>query len=98
MGGIDSARLREACAVADVHPLLCAVAHRTGDLALLRPEFAPAQDQLLVAGRGLGPEAEEAARALASAALAAHLDSGRPDHELTDEERRRLFGFLVGAG
>jgi 4-hydroxyacetophenone monooxygenase len=98
MGGDDDAVLLAACAAADVHPLLCAVAHRTGDLSLLREEFAPDQNQLLVPGRGLGPDEESAARALAGAAFADHLAAGRPDHALTAEERRRIFGFLVGDG
>src|SRR3984957_21003108 len=85
----DTARLQAACAAADVHPLLCAVAHRTGDLSLLREEFAPDQQQLLVPGRGLGPDEEAAARKLAATALTEHLASGRPDHELAPEERRR---------
>ncbi len=97
-GPDDAARVQAACAAADVHPLLCAVAHRTGDLSLLREEFEPDQQQLLVPGRGLGPEQESSARALAAAALTRHLASGRPDHDLAPEERRRIFGFLVGAG
>jgi 4-hydroxyacetophenone monooxygenase len=97
MGGDDDAVLQAACAAADVHPLLCAVAHRTGDMSLLREEFAPDQNQLLVPGRGLGPEEEASARAAAAAALSAHLAAGRADHGLTPEERRRMFGFLVGA-
>ncbi|HEX4434792.1 MAG TPA: NAD(P)/FAD-dependent oxidoreductase [Acidimicrobiales bacterium] len=95
--GVDEAVLQAACAAADVHPLLCAVAHRTGDLSLLREAFAPDQDQLLVPGRGLGPEEEAAARAAAAAALSDHLAAGRPDHALTADERRRIYGFLVGA-
>ncbi len=100
MGGNtpDDGHLQAACAAADVHQLLCAVAHRTGDLSLLREEFAPDQSQLLVPGCGLGPEESSAARALAAAALADHLASGQPDHQLTSEERRRIFGFLVGSG
>jgi len=98
MGGDKAALVEAACAAADVHPLLCAVAHRTGDLSLLREEFAPDQGQLLVPGCGLGPEAMSEARALAVAALSDHLGSGRPDHPLTPEERRRIFGFLVGSG
>ena len=100
MGGdaVEAAEVAAACAAADVHPLLCAVAHRTGDLSLLREEFAPDQDQLLVPGCGLGPEEMSEARALAVAALSDHLASGRPDHQLTPEERRRIFGFLVGSG
>ena len=93
----DAARVRAACAAADVHPLLCAVAHRTGDLSLLREGYEPDQEQLLVPGRGLGPDEEAAARADAAAALSEHLASGRPDHDLTPAERRRIFGFLVGA-
>ena len=41
MGGDEAALVAPACAAADVHPLLCAVAHRTGELSLLREEFAP---------------------------------------------------------
>src|SRR5580692_11944085 len=91
-------QLQAACAAADVHPLLCAVAHLTGDLSLLREEFAPDQGQLLVPGCGLDPEAVAEARALAAGALADHLAAGRPDHQVTPGERRRIFGFLVGAG
>ncbi len=92
----DAARLRTAVAAADVHPLLCAVAHRTGDLSLLREDFAPDQEQLLVPGRGLALEQEAEARALAGAALSAHLAAGRPDHTLAPDGWRRIFGFLVG--
>ena len=35
---------------------------------------------------------------LPSRRLSEHLASGRPDHRLTPEERRRIFGFLVGSG
>jgi 4-hydroxyacetophenone monooxygenase len=97
-GPVEEEVLRGACAAADVHPLLCAVAHRTGDLSLLREEFTPDQSQLLVPGCGLGPEQMAAARSLAAAALAEHLAAGRPDHQVTAEEQRRIFGFLVGTG
>jgi 4-hydroxyacetophenone monooxygenase len=93
----DDEQLQAACAAADIHPLLCAVAHLTGDLSLLREEFAPDQGQLLVPGCGLGPEAMAEARALAISALADHLAAGRPDHQVTAGERRHIFGFLVGA-
>ena len=100
MGGEVQARIAAAVAVAvaDVHPLLCAVAHRTGDMSLLREGFEPDQGQLLAPGRGLGPAEETEARAMAAAALADHLASGRPDHQLTPGERRRVFGFLIGSG
>jgi 4-hydroxyacetophenone monooxygenase len=94
----NGGRLQAALAAAEVHPLLCAVAHVTGDLSLLREEFAPDQDQMLVPGRGLSPEQEDQARRLAGDALRTHLAARRPDHTLTPEERRRIFDFLVGTG
>ena len=92
----DSAQVTSAFAAAEVHPLLCSVAQVTGDLSLLRQEFEPDQTQLLTPGRGLGPEQEAEARRLAAAALEAHVAAGRPDHELSREELRRLYGFLIG--
>src|ERR1700691_308726 len=92
----DSAQVTAAFAAAEVHPLLCAVAHVTGDLSLLREEFEPDQTQLLTPGRGLGPEQEAEARRRAAAALEAHVEAGRRGHELSREELRRLYGFLIG--
>jgi len=97
-GRRDAARVAAACAAAEVHPLLCTVAQVTGDLSLLRPDLAPDQEQLLVPGRGLDAEREDAARRLAGAALLAHAASGAPDHALSAEEQRRVFDFLVGGG
>src|SRR5215469_8738730 len=102
MGGVEGAGgdrpdLEAAVAAAEVHPLLCAVAQLTGDISILRDEFAPDQTQLLQPGRGLGPEQEEEARKIAVAALAAHQAAGAPDHELTRDDLRQIYGFLVGA-
>ena len=97
-GRADPARVAVAFATAEVHPLLCAVAQVTGDLSLLRPEFAPDQEQLLVPGHGVGPDQLEEGRRAAAAALAAHAASGAPDHVLTEEEVRQVFDFLVGPG
>ncbi len=102
MGGAGGARngradIAAAVAAADVHPLLCAVAQRTGDLSLLRADLAPDQTQLLTPGRGLGPEQEDEARRLATEALVAHHEAGAPEHTLTDDERRRIYGFLIGS-
>ena len=80
----------------EVHPLLCAVAHLTGDFSLLRADLAPDQAQMLVPGRGLGPEQEAEARALAGQALLEHEASGAPPHELSPDEVTRVFDFLVG--
>ncbi|HSZ38203.1 MAG TPA: NAD(P)/FAD-dependent oxidoreductase [Acidimicrobiales bacterium] len=96
-GGGEHPDLDEAVAAAEVHPLLCAVAQRTGDLSVLRDEFVPDQTQLLQPGRGLGPEQEDEARRLAADTLVTHQNAGAPDHELTREELRRIYAFLVGA-
>ena len=48
-------RLEAALATVEVYPLLCAVAHLTGDYDLLREDLALDQDQLLVPGHGLTP-------------------------------------------
>jgi 4-hydroxyacetophenone monooxygenase len=93
----DPERVEAAFAVADVHPLLCAVAHVTGDLSVLRPGFAPDQTQLLVPGRGLGPEQEAEARQLAATAFLAHVE-GAEERPPGGEALRRLFGFLCGEG
>ncbi len=88
--------LREIVATADVHPLLCAVAHLTGDFSLLRDDLAPDQSQLLVPGRGLGPEREDEARALAAHTLARHAVPTGPAPLLEPEHLHRLFDFMVG--
>ena len=80
----------------EVHPLLCAVAHLTGDFSLFRADLAPDQAQMLVPGRGLGPEQEAEARALAGQALLEHEASGAPPHELSPDEVTLVFDFLVG--
>jgi 4-hydroxyacetophenone monooxygenase len=83
-------------AAADVHPLLCAVAHLTGEFGLLRADLAPDQAQMLVPGRGLSPEQESEARALCVEALARHGAAGAPPPDLGPSDLGRLFDFLVG--
>jgi 4-hydroxyacetophenone monooxygenase len=83
-------------AAAEVHPLLCAVAHLTGDFSLLQDDLAPDQDQMLVPGRGLGPEQEAEARARSAEALERHLASGAAPHEMESGDLERAFDFLVG--
>jgi 4-hydroxyacetophenone monooxygenase len=46
----------------------------------------------------LGPEQEAEARQLAAAAYLAHQASGGAEHELTADETRQVFDFLVGPG
>jgi 4-hydroxyacetophenone monooxygenase len=93
----DRGRVEAACAAADVHPLLCAVAQVTGDLGLLRPEFAPDQTQLLTPARGLTPEQEAEARRLAAQAFLTHAAAGSPDRQFDAAEVRQVLDFLVGA-
>jgi 4-hydroxyacetophenone monooxygenase len=83
-------------ATADVHPLLCAVAHLTGDFSLLRADLAPDQEQMLVPGRGLGPEQEAEARDLSAAALDRYLASDATPRDIEPQELARAFDFLVG--
>jgi hypothetical protein len=57
--------LQGALAAAEVHPLLCAVAHLAGDLNPFRSGLAPDQLQIPPPERGLGPEHEAEAREMA---------------------------------
>ena len=68
VAGLDE-RLEGALATAELYPLLCAVAHLTGDLSLLREDLALDQSQLLVPEHGLTPEQDAEARRLAGDAL-----------------------------
>ncbi len=94
--GFGRARVEEAVASADVHPLLCAVAHLTGDLGLLRPDFAPDQKQLITPTRGLSPEQVAEARRVAVDALCEHAAQATPPRPLTHDELLEVLGFLVG--
>ena len=97
-------RLEAALATVEVYPLLCAVAHLTGDYDLLREDLALDQGQLLVPGHGLTAEQEAQARQLAGDALRAHVavsttpagSSVPSSPALSPEGRRRIFDFLVG--
>ena len=92
-------------ASAELYPLLCAVAHLTGDLSLLREDLALDQSQLLVPEHGLTPEQDAEARRLAGEALRAHIGTASGSstfpapttaRALSPEDRRRIFDFLVG--
>lgn len=58
----DRADLADAVAQADLTPLLCAVAHRTGDRSLLRAEWRPDQSRLVEPDAGVEPAAAAEAR------------------------------------
>jgi 4-hydroxyacetophenone monooxygenase len=102
--GFDE-RFDAALASAELYPLLCAVAHLTGDLSLLREDLALDQSQLLVPDHGLTPEQEAEARRLAGDAVRAHIRAGTPFESfpthtiappLSPEDCRQIFDFLVG--
>ena len=95
--GVERSRVEAAFAAAHVHPLLCAVAQRTGDLSLLRAELLPDQSQLLVVGRGLGPEQEELARGLAVDARRGRC-LGRGGPRTDTQGTAGCLRFLVGDG
>ena len=95
----EASLVEAACATADVHPLLCAVAQVTGDLSLLREDLAPDQEQLLVPGRGLAPEQEDEARAAGRGRPAGPPGvRGTGPRAHVSEDVGSVFGFLVGAG
>ena len=61
---------------ADPHALLVAVAHLTGNPAILRDHLRPDQQQLIVPGAGLDDDRIAEARDLAATALIEHRDQG----------------------
>ena len=86
-------RLEAALETVEVYPLLCAVAHLTGDYDLLREDLALDQDQLLVPGHGLTPEQEAQARQLAGDALRALARRPSPRHGCRLVHRLRVTRF-----
>ncbi|MBI2705889.1 MAG: NAD(P)/FAD-dependent oxidoreductase [Actinobacteria bacterium] len=95
----DDDAIRAAVADADVHALLIAVAHCTGDLSILRDDLQPDPEaMLLVPDGGLSPERVAEGRAIAAAALAQYRDAGSPPAPVpTTDDLRAMFDFLIGA-
>ena len=93
----DDDRIREALADAHLPSLLPALAQLTGDLSLLRDDLFPGTVVLTDPQGGLSPEAQEAARELALATLAAWRDGGAPPAPpLSREQARRMMDYLIG--
>lgn len=87
-----------ALAEAQLPALLPAIAHLTGDMALLRPHLRP--DPLLAAQEqgGLTPEQQREIRSLAAKALKAWRDTGgEHTYQATTEDLQALMSFTVGA-
>lgn len=92
--------IREALLGADLPALLPALAHLTGDPALIADRFRPAPPSpvadLLPQG-GMSPETQAAARELAFTALRRYRDAGSPPPgPLSLEEQRALVRFVTG--
>jgi len=96
MKGDMAMSLEEAVAVADVPVLLVTVAHHTGDLSILRPEFRPDSSNLFDPDAGLSPETQGQARELALQTLIAYQGEGRKPAEPSDSDIRAMIAFLVG--
>jgi 4-hydroxyacetophenone monooxygenase len=96
----DEQTIRRMVADAELPPLLAALAHLTGDMTLIRPEFRPPLRSLEAAIEpqgGMTPEIQAAAREAAVAALVAYRDGGcRPTGTRTPEEIHELMKFLTG--
>jgi 4-hydroxyacetophenone monooxygenase len=89
--------LREALEVADLPPLLPALAHVTGDLTLLRPELRVDPEVMIQDQGGLTPEQQEALRALALETLIAFRDGGSVTAPMpTGPDLRRILEYMAG--
>jgi 4-hydroxyacetophenone monooxygenase len=93
----DDDTIRRALELADVPPLVASIAYATGDLSILRDEFAPDPTMILDPNGGVPPEAQAEARRLAFEALVELRDTGRPPVEDHDpDDLRAMVEFTVG--
>jgi len=93
----DDDAIRAAVEAAAVVPLVAAVAHATGDRAILREELRPDPLLMLSPDGGLTPEQQALGRDLAAAALARWRDAGCPPAPVpTGDDLRALVDFVVG--
>jgi 4-hydroxyacetophenone monooxygenase len=85
---------------ADLPALLIALAHATGDFALLRDEFRPPLKASPTGAEpqgGMSPEIQAKAKAAAIKAIKRYRDAGcPPPQHLTDDEFRSLLAFIAG--
>ena len=93
----DDHAIRAALEAAYVPPLLPAIAHITGDYALLRNELKPDPALIRDLQGGMTEAQQSQARDLAHRALAAYRDAGCPEPKTpTLGELRRLMEFTIG--
>src|SRR4051812_10303958 len=90
-------QIRTYLAEAEVPPLLPALAYVTGDLSLLRPEFRPNPQLLLMPQGGLTAEQQAGARQLALETIVRFRDRGcRPAPAPSDDELLQMTEYCVG--
>jgi len=90
-------QLRAAVEEADILALLPALAHLTGDLALLRDDLRPDPAMLVQPDAGYTADQLETARTIATEALIRHRDAGAPPAPpVAPEALHALIEFLVG--
>ncbi|MEX0948621.1 MAG: NAD(P)/FAD-dependent oxidoreductase [Acidimicrobiia bacterium] len=89
--------IRSALELAEVPPLLPALAYLTGDLSLLQEELRPDPMLMALPQGGLSAEQQSTARALALETLVGFRDGGcRSAPPPSDDELRRIMEFCVG--
>lgn len=89
--------LRELLALADLPPLLPALAHTLGDLSLLDPELRLDPSAILEEQGGWTPDQQQRCRDLAFEALTRYRDAGcPPTPPLRDEDRHAIMCWLTG--
>ncbi|GLW63678.1 monooxygenase [Actinomadura rubrobrunea] len=94
----DDEKIRQSVAVADVPSLLAALAALTGDVSLLRPEFAPDRAPMAV-DAGLDAERLALARDVAARTLLRLRDGEiEPVADLDPARLRAVMRYLAGEG
>jgi 4-hydroxyacetophenone monooxygenase len=89
--------LRAILALADLPPLLPALAHTLGDLSLLDPDLRLDPTRTLEEQGGWTPEQQQRCRDLAFAALVRYRDAGCPaTPALSDADRHAIMCWLTG--
>ncbi|HET9201080.1 MAG TPA: NAD(P)/FAD-dependent oxidoreductase, partial [Dehalococcoidia bacterium] len=95
----DDAKLKQVLLDAHLPSLLPALAHVTGDLALLREELKPDPSPFAGEQGGLSPERQEEARELAFEVLRSLRDGAYDDSSWPSrDEVRSMLDYMTGSG
>jgi 4-hydroxyacetophenone monooxygenase len=92
----DDAFIRAALNDGPLPSLLAAVAHQTGDLSVLRPEWRPDLARVLEPNLGLSDNVVAAARDAAAQALCSYRDGGSRPASLGTADIAQIVDFLAG--